>query len=109
VYVCNIMTEAGETDGFSVRDHVSALERHLGRVPDVVVVNDRPVSASLREAYAAEGAEVVRDDADGLVEQGVDVARLPLLDDGPFAQHDSRKLAQWLVRRRADHRGRAAA
>ncbi|MBO9309334.1 MAG: YvcK family protein [Chloroflexi bacterium] len=41
VYVCNIATQKGETDGFSVADHVLALERHIGRdVFDVILANN---------------------------------------------------------------------
>ena len=47
VYVCNVMTQPGETDGFSAADHLSALYRHgaAGLVDDVVV-NDTPASAA---------------------------------------------------------------
>jgi uncharacterized cofD-like protein len=98
VYVCNIMTEAGETDGFTVRDHVEVLRRHVGRAPDVVVVNTRPVDEARLSAYASEHAEVVLDDAEALEAEGIVVERLPLLSDGPHAQHDSGSLAEWLVR-----------
>ena len=108
VYVCNIMTEAGETDGFSVSDHVVAIERHVGRWPDVVVVNDRPVDAARLKAYAAEDASVVADDADTLTERGIAVERLPLLGEGPHAQHDSARLAAWLVRQPASREREAA-
>lgn len=99
VYVCNIMTEAGETDGFSVSDHVAVLERHLGRAPDVVIVNTQEVDQSRQSAYAAERAEVVVDDGDTLESRGIVVRRLPLLGGGPHAQHDSHLLARWLVDR----------
>lgn len=108
VYVCNIMTEAGETDGFSVSDHVTTLQRHLGRAPDIVVVNSRPVPQALVDAYAEEDAEVVRDDADELAARGISIERLPLLDDGRYAQHDSQALAAWLVGR-SGKRDRVAA
>ena len=51
VYVCNLMIESGETDGFRVSDHVSQLE-HLGRLQvDAVVANSAPVPTSLQRAY----------------------------------------------------------
>ncbi len=99
VYVCNIMTEAGETDGFTVVDHVDAIEAHLGRAPDVVLVNDRPVDAARLEAYRTEGALEVEDDAADLDPARVDVVRLPLLGDGVHAQHESSAVARWLVER----------
>jgi uncharacterized cofD-like protein len=58
LYIANIMTEAGETDGLSVFDHAKALAEHLGRWPDVVLANNAPVAAAVERAYAAEGAAV---------------------------------------------------
>ena len=59
VYVCNVMTEAGETDGLSAWGHVEALYAHLGRYPDWVVVNTGEVNHERLVRYHAEGAEVV--------------------------------------------------
>jgi len=40
IYVCNLATQPGETDGFSVGDHLMALERHIGPSPfDMILVN----------------------------------------------------------------------
>jgi len=97
VYVCNIMTEAGETDAFDAYAHVDALARHLGRLPDLVVLNSTPVNEERVEAYRAEGAAVVDPSLERLAEVGVEVLRLPLLGAGPVAQHDSERLAAWLV------------
>lgn len=96
VYVCNIMTEAGETDGFSVFDHVRFLHEVLGRYPDTVVVNSLPVDAVRLERYAAEGATVVAFDPERLTGLDIEVVSLPLLSDGPHAQHDAAVLARWL-------------
>lgn len=79
VYVCNVMTEAGETDGFSAWEHVEALHRHLGRYPDWVVINTAKVNAERLERYRAEGAEVVVFDAAPFERAGIQVASLDLL------------------------------
>ncbi len=97
VYVCNIMTEAGETDAFDAYAHVDALARHLGRLPDLVVLNSTPVDEARVEAYRAEGAAVVDASLGRFGEIGVEVLHLPLLGIGPVAQHDSERLAAWLV------------
>lgn len=97
VYVCNIMTEAGETDGFDAFEHVEVLARHLGRRPDLVVLNSTPVDTERLEAYRVEGAGVVAPELDRFGEAGVEVLYLPLLGAGPVAQHDSDRLAAWLV------------
>ncbi|HLR46661.1 MAG TPA: uridine diphosphate-N-acetylglucosamine-binding protein YvcK [Deinococcales bacterium] len=97
VYVCNIMTEAGETDGLDALGHVAALEQHLGRWPDVVLVNDGPLDADRLEAYGLEGAEPVLFSAAQFSGTGVMTVALDLLADGRFAYHDAGKLADWLV------------
>ena len=97
VYVCNVMTEAGETDHFSAWDHVAVLEQHLGRYPDWVVLNRTPVDALRLARYRAENAEEVQVALEPFARAGIQVASLDLLSDGPHAQHDSAVLAKWLV------------
>ena len=97
VYICNIMTEAGETDGFSVFDHVRVVYEELGRYPDTVVLNSLPVDAVRLERYAAEGATVVEFDAERFEGSGIEIVTLPLLADGLHAQHDAATLAEWLA------------
>jgi len=103
VYICNIMTEAGETDGFDAFDHADALARHLGRLPDMVVLNSSAVDEPRVEAYRAEGAEVVAPAIERLEGAGIEALRLPLLAGGRLAQHDSDRLASWLAELARDH------
>ena len=97
VYVCNIMTEAGETDGFDALAHVQAIKQHLGRYPDVVITNKTPVDEARLENYRNEGATVVQWDADAFNKLGIRLVALNLLSSGPHAQHDSDTLARWLI------------
>ena len=54
VYACNVMTEPGETDGYSAADHLEALYRHgIAGMVDVVLVNDGPVAAGGRRRLRA--------------------------------------------------------
>ena len=98
VYVANIMTEAGETDGLDAYDHVAALVEHGARRPDVVVVNDAALDERRLRAYAAENAEPVRFVAERFAAAGIPTVCLPLLGEGDVAQHDSALLARALVR-----------
>jgi uncharacterized cofD-like protein len=104
VQIINIMTEAGETDRFDAWDHVDTLRRHVGRLPDLVVVNATPIDGERLEAYREEGAEVVGFDPAPFRSAGVAVIAWPLLAAGPHAQHDAdavaRELATWWKRRR---------
>jgi uncharacterized cofD-like protein len=97
IYICNIMTEAGETDNFTAFDHVKTLYQHLGRYPDAVITNSNPVDAERIAKYQEENATLVHFDKDAFVAHGVAVYQLPILGEGPHAQHDSLALAKHLV------------
>lgn len=97
VYVCNIMTEAGETDGLDAFEHVRAIHEHLGRWPDLVLVNDVLVDRSRLEAYRRESAEEVQVPVESFARHGVTVRTAPLLGDGPHAQHHPERLARELL------------
>ncbi len=97
VYVCNIMTEAGETDRFDAFDHVQAIHRHVGRFPDLVLVNRTPLDSARLAAYELEDAEEVKVSVDRFNEHGVQLAYADLLGPGRFAQHDSERLATTLI------------
>ncbi|MCD6033250.1 MAG: protein of unknown function and CofD [Thermomicrobiales bacterium] len=56
IYVCNVMTKHGETDGFAASDFVREVHRYLGRRVDTVVVNTAEPPPELAARYAAEGA-----------------------------------------------------
>lgn len=63
VYVANLMTKRGQTDGMSVADHVEAVTRYVGRQPDTVLVNTAPLPQHLCERYAREAEYPVRYEA----------------------------------------------
>jgi len=96
-YVCNIMTEDGETAGLDAWAHVEALHAHLGRYPDVVLVNSEAVDARRRAAYAEEGAQVVVVEPERFAAAGVRLLPTAMLDAEPYAQHDPARLAVALV------------
>ena len=63
IYVANLMTEPGETDGFSLDDHLRVIREHTGfDLFDYILVNRRPMPAALVEKYASQGSEPVRCD-----------------------------------------------
>lgn len=68
VYVCNLVTKQGQTDGFTVSDHAAEIERfgdHGGFV-DIVLYNQQEPDAVLLERYKEEGSTMVAIDADNL-------------------------------------------
>ncbi len=55
VYVCNLFTQPGETDDFTVKDHIDYLEKYLGKgAIDVVIANNEMINSELAEKYATE-------------------------------------------------------
>jgi uncharacterized cofD-like protein len=59
VYVCNLMTKHGETDGYKASDFVNAIHQYLGGRIDRVIVNDGPFLPEVIETYAQEKSEPV--------------------------------------------------
>ena len=99
VYVCNVMTQPGETDGLSAADHLEALYRHgASGLIDTVLVNDTPISGELAEAYARQGACPVDVDDRRLQELGVHVVHAPLAAGSNVFRHDPAQLSRAVLR-----------
>ncbi|MGO8789574.1 MAG: gluconeogenesis factor YvcK family protein [Terriglobia bacterium] len=98
VLVCNLMTQPGESRGYSAADHIRALHQHAGRkLFDHIVLNTGPLSAGLLERYAADRAAPVEMDLDAVRELGVKPLCANLLIEEHVARHDSRRLARLLL------------
>jgi uncharacterized cofD-like protein len=98
VLVCNLMTQPGESRGYSAADHVRALHQHAGRrLFNHIVLNTRPLSPALLNRYAAEHAAPVELDLDAVRKLGVKPLCANLLIEDQVARHDSRRLAQLLL------------
>lgn len=94
VYVCNVMTQPGETDGFSVTDHVRALIDHVGRgLFDHVIVNGAKVTEETARRYEAMGSFPVVDDTERLRELNLRPYVCDLINGADLARHDPEKLA----------------
>lgn len=93
MYVCNVMTQPGETDGMTAADHVEALLDNAGeRVCDYVIVNDEPPSRLLG-AYAQEGQVPVVPDVDRITALGIEPVRASVIGETEMVRHDPEKLA----------------
>ncbi len=97
IYVCNVMTQPGETDGYTASAHVRALmhgsEAHLC---DVVVVNDE-LPRKLREEYAEEGQYPVEVDEAELSALGLRVVRANVISETQTVRHDPDRLAAVVI------------
>jgi len=100
VYVLNIMTEGGETDGYSAADHISALIKpSTDGLVTYCLANDAVLSPEVLARYAEEGSLPTLIDGDAVAKTGVKLVRAPVADiKGHFARHDPDRLAAELMR-----------
>lgn len=99
IYVCNIMTQPGETTGYKASDHLRAIQEHSqADLVDCVLVNTAPIDPNLLARYQAEGADAVVIDQDALRKLGVNVAVGDLVSQEDVVRHDSRQLARAVFR-----------
>ena len=102
IYLCNLMTQAGETDGYSAADHVRALFEYLPASSiDVCVLNSSPIGRAVADRYLKSGSEIVTgtpEDEDQIRRSGVVPVAAPLLKDGEVkARHEPATLARLVV------------
>ncbi len=95
VYAANVMTQAGETSGFTVSDHVRAISEHVGSVVTDVLIHSGGFSEGLLVRYARESAAPTVVDRDALEKMGVRLREADLLsgDESRGVRHDPIKLA----------------
>jgi len=99
IYVCNVMTQAGETAGYTASQHLQAIIDHIGCNPfDYCLVNNAAPAPEVLAAYAAEAAEVVEADLDAIEALGTKPIVADLLSRTNLARHDPAKLAAALAR-----------
>ncbi|KJS01437.1 MAG: hypothetical protein VR68_05450 [Peptococcaceae bacterium BRH_c4a] len=98
MYVCNIMTQLGETDGYTASAHVKAILSHAGKVVDFIVVNRGGIPKVLRDRYSKEGAIPVTADAKEIERMGFKAVLEPLLAPGDVVRHDHDRLARLILK-----------
>ncbi|MCQ2009197.1 YvcK family protein [Sporolactobacillus sp. STSJ-5] len=99
VYVCNVMTQKGETDHFTASEHIKAIHRHVAHpFIDTIIVNSRPIKVDLLKRYAAEESEPVQIDWEQLNDLGIDVIHAPLIKTaGGVVRHDEEVVGRMLM------------
>lgn len=98
VYICNVMTQAGETLDYTASDHIKALYEHMKRpFIDLILVNDEKVPYELEEKYALELAKPVHYDIGELKLLGLKIIHDKIVnyEDGVI-RHDTNKVAALL-------------
>ena len=99
VYACNVMTQPGETDGFSACDHVDAIEKHAGqRIFNYVLVNTGVPDATLLEKYRKTGSVLVEPDTDRIKAAGYRPLTGNFINETDVVRHDAGLLAAAIMR-----------
>ena len=99
IYICNVMTQPGETDGYTASMHVKAILDHAGKgAIDFVLVNSTPISLEEREACSMQASTPVEVDEDAINALGVGFVKEDLLDDSNVGRHDPDKLCKGIMR-----------
>ena len=95
VYVANVMTQPGETDGFSVSDHLRAIADHVGPIVTDVLVHSGELPDEVIERYGAEGATPVTVDREEILASGIRLREADLIshDTSRGVRHDAQRLA----------------
>ena len=99
IYICNIMTQDGETEGYTAADHLEALLAHGGPgLVDLCLVNSAPIEPGLLEKYREEDAAPLVVDRERIAALGLELVEYPVASDGGnYARHDPDKLAAALL------------
>ena len=99
VYVCNVMTQPGETDSFSACDHVKAIENHARqRIFEYVLVNTGRPDKEILEKYRQVGSVLVEPDIDRIKAEGYRPIPGDFINQTDVVRHDAAMLAEAIMR-----------
>ena len=98
IFVSNLMTQPGETDGYGFADHLATIRTYAPQIHfDYAIVNDRRITEEQARLYRADAAFQVlarSDDDLRTIDTAVEIVRADLLDQGEMVRHDSEQLAR---------------
>ncbi|SFB04620.1 gluconeogenesis factor YvcK family protein [Selenomonas ruminantium] len=95
IYICNVMSQPGETDGYTASMHAKAIIDHGGKgIIDYMLVNDSPISPEMQDYYAAKGAYPVEVDEDAINALGVGFVKADIINEKELIRHDPDKLSK---------------
>ncbi len=98
IFVMNIMTQDGETEGYTGADHLEALLRHsLPGTVDLCIANNRLPSEEQLQPYRKEGVEPLQLDRERIEAMGIRVLEYPLAAGDRYIRHDSAALAEAIL------------
>ncbi|ERL25469.1 gluconeogenesis factor YvcK family protein [Mitsuokella sp. oral taxon 131] len=95
IYICNVMTQPGETDGYTASMHAKAIIDHGGKgIIDFMLVNSAPISKEMKAYYAKEGAAPVVVDETAINALGIGFVKADIINQKEVIRHDPDKLCK---------------
>ncbi|MDQ1911380.1 YvcK family protein [Paenibacillus sp. GD4] len=95
VFICNVMTQPGETDNYTVSDHINAIYEHVGHdLFDYVIINNGEIPEEVQHRYAEKGAKVVPVDEDKISGKSYQIIADQLVLFRTYLRHDAERLSQ---------------
>jgi uncharacterized cofD-like protein len=108
IYISNLMTQPGETVGYTAADHVRAILQHGGPgLIDCVILNNGPFTSEVERRYRSQGAYPVRTDTGELERMGLRCVAHNILEQHGMVRHHGQRLARVLLREFISKRGRS--
>lgn len=99
IFVCNVMTQPGETDHFTASDHIKAIYDHVEKpLFDVAIINNEVPPPAIQEKYAEKGQKMVLPDIDRIQEMGCRVIADNLLLYRSVVRHDAERISSHIER-----------
>jgi len=100
IYALNVMTQEGETEGYSTSDHIAAIFKHSAPgLFNLCLTNSTPISEDVTARYAEEGAEQIVCDLGRCAQMGVEIVLRPVaMVENGFVRHQPDDLARELMR-----------
>ena len=106
IYICNLMWEPGETEGYTAADHLQAvLDHSRAGIADAILVNQSRIAPRVLRRYAEQGAQPVTLDRERLERLTPRILDLDFTAPGPTVRHDSDRLARLLADLARENRG----
>jgi len=93
IYICNIMTQPGETDNFTVADHLFAVEKYLGCNIDYLIINSGKIAENLIKKHVRKNSFVVVDDSNKLIDRSR-IIREDIVSNKDHVRHDPEKISR---------------
>ena len=98
VFICNLMTQANESLGLTASQHIERVYEHARQpIFDYALINTSPVSDSIRQRYAVEGAALIEPDIDRVESLGIKCITGDFASEGDVLRHAADRVAETVL------------